>query len=294
MIRVRNVEPTAVVAAKRVLDRLETGGVPNYVGEQRFGYRMDNAPLGRRLLLGRWKEMLDLMLGQPRAEDFAATREGREAYEKGDYVTATQIWPRHQRHERQALEALRQGKSPEKAVMAIDGQQRDFLISALQSEIFNRVLHRRISDGLIDRLTNGDLAWKHDSRAVFQVDQAVADQENAGDGRVGRLEVSPSGPMWGTEMLKASGKPGEWEREALESFELSETDLHGGRQGTAEGARRPMRTPIRDTDISAGVDEHGPYIRLAFDLPRGCFATTVLREIMKTPPQATEDIEEEA
>ena len=35
-----------------------------------------------------------------------------------------------------------------------------------------------------------------------------------------------------------------------------------------------------------GVDEHGPYVRLAFELPRGSFATVVLREIMKADAHA--------
>ena len=47
-----------------------------------------------------------------------------------------------------------------------------------------------------------------------------------------------------------------------------------------------MRVPITDPDLSAGADEHGAYVRLAFELPRGAFATTVLREIMKTHPMA--------
>ena len=38
---------------------------------------------------------------------------------------------------------------------------------------------------------------------------------------------------------------------------------------------------ISQPDGSAGTDEHGGYIRCAFELPVGSFATVVLREIMK-------------
>jgi tRNA(Glu) U13 pseudouridine synthase TruD len=33
--------------------------------------------------------------------------------------------------------------------------------------------------------------------------------------------------------------------------------------------------------LSAGVDEHGPYITVAFVLPPGAFATVLLGELMK-------------
>ena len=52
VIRVRDVEPTHVVRAKKVLDVLAKRGVPNYVGDQRFGYRQNSHRTGRALLLG--------------------------------------------------------------------------------------------------------------------------------------------------------------------------------------------------------------------------------------------------
>lgn len=285
VIRVRGVEPTAVITVKRVLEQLAARGVPNFIGEQRFGYRQENHKLGRLMLLGRWQEMLDLMLGGPRDVDHEATRSGREAYERGDYEATLRAWPRHLRHDRQALDALRQGKAAEQAVMAIDRSQREFLISSVQSVVFNRVLDRRLREGLFDRLVEGDLAWKHDSRAVFAVDRATKEVENGPAGRVSTMQVSPSGPMWGVGMPKAGGAAGQAELEALHGFGLSEADLVGGAQGKAEGGRRPLREFIRDPDVSCGADEHGPYVRLAFEMPRGCYATVVLREIMKPEPK---------
>ncbi|MEM6506570.1 MAG: tRNA pseudouridine(13) synthase TruD, partial [Planctomycetota bacterium] len=42
VIRLREVEPTQVVRAKAVMDVLARHGVPNYVGDQRFGYRQNS------------------------------------------------------------------------------------------------------------------------------------------------------------------------------------------------------------------------------------------------------------
>jgi tRNA pseudouridine13 synthase len=294
VIYVRQVEPTAVVRAKPILDRLTRSGAPNYVGEQRFGYRGDNAELGRLLLLERWSEFIDLLLGQPREADYAPTRAGREAYERKEYAAALEAWPRHHRPERQALDALRQGKAPRNVVLAIDPQQRDFLISAWQSDIFNRVMDRRLRDGLFDRLVEGDLAWKHDSRAVFAVDGTTAEQENAAGGRVATLGVSPSGPMWGAGMTKPAGQVLAWETEALAQTGIDDSRFAGGSHVRAEGSRRPMRTPIKDPAVSGGVDERGPYVRLSFELGRGSFATALLREIMKTTGAAAAEEGSEA
>jgi tRNA(Glu) U13 pseudouridine synthase TruD len=49
------------------------------------------------------------------------------------------------------------------------------------------------------------------------------------------------------------------------------------------GDRRPLRIPVIDHEVEGGIDEHGAYIRCAFELPRGSFATTVMDEVMKTP-----------
>jgi tRNA pseudouridine13 synthase len=283
VIYIREVQPTAVLGARRVLDRLVAHGAPNYIGEQRFGYRQNNHILGRLMLQGQWQAMLDAMLGQPSSADVPVVAAAREHYSRQDYRAALEAWPRHFRHDRQALDLLRQGRSARDAVLGIDLDQRVFLLTALQSAVFNAVLDRRVRDGRLHQLIEGDLAWKHDSRAVFAVDAAIAQAENAPGGRVARMEVSPSGPMWGHGMMRAAAAAGQWELDALQAQGLNEADFPGPQELgiTASGARRPMRLAIRDAEVSGGVDEQGAYVRVAFELERGAFATVVLREIMK-------------
>ena len=281
VIHIRSVDPTAAVRAREVVDHLVKTGVPNYVGRQRFGYRQTNHELGRLLALSRWQPMLDLMLGGPIDTDSPATREGRDAYDRGDFSAALEVWPMQLRHDRQALDALRQGKGPRQAIMSIDNHQREFLISALQSAMFNDVLDQRSRDGLFSRLVEGDLAFKHDNRSVFGVDRATAEVENAAGGRFQRLEISPSGPMWGADMTEPTGRPLEWELRVLDRYGLSRAVLKQADHIPAYGSRRAMRVILRSPEVSGGADEHGSYVRLVFDLTRGSFATVVLREIMK-------------
>ena len=290
VIRIRGAKPGAAEIVTEVMDRLSKGGTANFVGQQRFGYRANNHELGKLLLQGRWQEMLDLMLGDPRPTERPAIRAGRQAYERGNYQAALDAWPRHMRHDRQALDALRQGKSAQEAVMSIDRQQRGFLISSFQSAIFNRALNHRIRDGSFDRLVEGDLAWKHDSRAVFEVDRATAEIENAPQGRVSTLAVSPSGPMWGAKMPKAAAQIGQMEQRLLAEQGLDESDLAGGGHAVAEGKRRPLRVVVQAPEVSQGVDPHGPYLQVSFGLPAGSYATVVLREFMKPTPLAWEEL----
>lgn len=280
VLRLRDVEPTHVVRAKAILDVLARRGVPNYFGAQRFGYRQNSHVLGRLLLRGEHAAFLDEMLGSDYDTESPYIVEGRAHYRAGDYRQALEVWPKTLRYDRQALDALRQGKSPDQAVRVIDRSQREFLISAWQSSVFNAVLDQRVRGGTFDTLLPGDLAWKHDNRSVFAVDDKTAALENAAGGRVPAGDVSPSGPNWGANMTQAAGEPGAMEHSALERSGITEPQLT-----SVEGGRRPMRMTLKHPEVSAGADEHGPYIRASFELPRGAYATVAMRELMKPVDQ---------
>ncbi|MBB6429310.1 tRNA pseudouridine(13) synthase TruD [Algisphaera agarilytica] len=281
VIKLREVDPTAVIKAKPILERLAAEGFPNYLGEQRFGYRNNSHLLGKHLLRGEWQAFLDEMLGKPLPTESDAVQQARTAYEAGDYDLALEHMPKSLRGDRQALDALRQHKTPEKAVNMIDRTQRDFLVTAAQSAIFNAVIDRRLRDGTLSKLLPGDLAWKHDNRSCFTVDAETAELENGPDGRVASLEVSPSGPFWGPGMTQTTGDVLAAERAALEDMGMAEDDFANQRHLSTDGTRRPLRERLLDPEYSSGVDEHGPYLRLAFTLGRGAFATMVVREITK-------------
>lgn len=288
IIKIRNVQPTDVLKAKRVIDRLYAQGVPNFVGDQRFGYRQHNHLLGKLLLAGEYEALLDEMLGKAIDDDPPNMQKARTAYDHRDYDEALKHWPKHLRFDRQALDALRQGFDAKQAVMAIYRTQREFLVSALQSAMFNSILDRRLREGKLAKIIPGDLAWKHDNRSVFLVDQETAEIENTPAGRVPSLEVSPSGPMWGINMTHAQGEPGEIEKQVLDIFGVRPEQLAGVGDVHAEGSRRPMRIALRDPEVAGGADDHGPFVKVAFEMPRGAFATIVLREIMKDAQPAHE------
>jgi tRNA pseudouridine13 synthase len=286
-IKVRDVNPIDVRNAKASLDLLARIGLPNRFGVQRFGYLMNNHLVGRAIILGDHQGALDLILspcdGAPKG-----SVDAREAYARGDFQTAVELMPKVFKLERNALRALSNGEPPPKAFRAIDQTAAGFFISSFQSAIFNAVLNERVRAGTLDRLIPGDLAFVLKNRSTFTVTEAeLRENPQALQSRLDGFEVSPSGPMWGTTMPPAAGEVAEQELAALAQAGVSTKDMElceqRDRLPMIGGDRRPLRIPVIDHEVEGGIDEHGAYIRCAFELPRGSFATTVMDEVMKTP-----------
>ena len=274
-IKVRQSEPERLAKLQDALAELRQRGVPNYFGVQRFGYRGDTWAIGRAVVRSQIDEAVDLILGQPSEQDYGTVRHARELYESGQYAAAANAWPRMFRMERRALRVLaQQSGKRRRAFAAIDRSTRNFYVSAYQSHLFNQVVAQRLPGGL-GTLHDGDLAWLHASGAVFRVEDAAAEQP-----RADTLDISPSGPLYGYRMTQPDGEPGQ-----MEAKLLADEQLPGGafRSGSlrVKGGRRPLRFPPGDAQVALGADQTGPYVELQFALPRGCYATALLRELFQ-------------
>jgi tRNA pseudouridine13 synthase len=279
-VKVRDIEPTHVVKLKAPLDEVRRRGMPNYFGEQRFGRRGDNDKLGAALVRDDNVGVLRLLLGGPDpAVDDPDTVAAREAFDRRDNEASIRAWPRRSGMERRVLARLMKTGRPGAAVRAIDEKLRRLWVSALQSRLFNEVVARRVAAGTLDRLIDGDLAWKHDSGAVFRVEPGQAATEQP---RCDAFEVSPTGPLVGYRMTMPEGEPLRVEQEIFADAGLEPGHFRGHAVGKVKGARRPLRVRPEDVDLSAGVDDHGGYIAVAFTLPPGSFATVLIAELMKS------------
>jgi len=103
--------------------------------------------------------------------------------------------------------------------------------------------------------------------------------------------ISPSGPLPGDRMTRPTAAALEIERLAADEVEAGEFDQLG--MGRFAGARRALRVRPEETMLSAGTDEFGSHITIAFTLPSGSFATVLLRELMKTEAAQQEDDDDE-
>jgi tRNA pseudouridine13 synthase len=156
---------------------------------------------------------------------------------------------------------------------------RRLYVSAFQGRIFNDALTRRLE--AIDQVWPGDLAEKADNGAIFTVTDAAAEQ-----GRAERFEISPTGPIIGYRGKLAEGLMGDIERDVLAAAGVAAEDFRRVGALKIKGGRRALRFALASPALSAGCDEYGEFLELTFTAPPGCYATIVLREIMKTDVDA--------
>jgi tRNA pseudouridine13 synthase len=159
---------------------------------------------------------------------------------------------------------------PEARRAARDRFLRRFALSALQSELFNRWLAERLADGLFAAALLGDVLKKLDSGGVFLCEDAATD-----GARVARFEVSPAGPMFGHKLKAAAGEAAAREARLLAAEGLALADFERG-GGEAEGTRRAARLPV-EVALTPLADGY----QATFELPKGSYATVVMRELMK-------------
>lgn len=273
-IRIRGVGTGPLAPAGAVLKVLIARGVPNYFGPQRFGARGDTGSLGEALIKGDLDEFIARFLGRAQPNDPPDCRAARDAFDAGFYARGLDRWPRHYSNERRALSAYRKKGKAGPAVAAIDKRAKRFYVSAFQSELFNEVLARRITE--IDRVRLGDLAKKSDTGGVFTVEDADKEQP-----RAEAFEISATGPLVGYRSRLAEGEPGQIERAVLAARSLEQEDFRRVGSLRVKGTRRALRFRLDDASLEDGRDEHGPFLEARFIASSGCYATVALREIMK-------------
>jgi tRNA pseudouridine13 synthase len=150
-----------------------------------------------------------------------------------------------------------------------------FFISALQSQIFNRLLAERVAEGLLTSVLGGDWARKQSTGGTFLVEDAARESLRARGG-----EISATLPLHGKKVRLSGGEAGVREERALAALGLRWSDLH-----SRHGDRRLARIYPRDLLIEP---EPGGLL-VHFELPKGSYATTLLRELLKVDVDAPLD-----
>lgn len=175
-----------------------------------------------------------------------------------------------------AREILFSGK-PQK-----DRRAARFLISALQSEVFNAVLDQRID--AIDGVLLGDVARVEESGGLFWVDDVVRDDARAKD-----FEISATGPIFGKKMRVPTEDAARLEAAVWEGFDLPPIEeLKLPRGVRARGTRRPLR--IRPEGLEVESLDEGTGLTICCSLPSGAYVTVLLDALVG----AVEDVSRQA
>ncbi len=112
--------------------------------------------------------------------------------------------------------------------------QRSLYLSAARAAIFNAVLRERVADGTWERLLPGDVANLDGRGSVFPVTALDAELQD----RCERLELHPTGPLWGRGGPDSSGAVLERETRVASAFGALAAGLE---REKVDAARRPLR-----------------------------------------------------
>lgn len=171
-------------------------------------------------------------------------------------------------------ESVRVGRDVLLGEMRISGMsrmKRRFVISALQSYLFNSYALLRSRRGWLRKVLPGDVMKKRDTGGMFVVDAPHREQV-----RMDRGELVITGPMFGKKMKRAEARALELETEVLTAAGLNLYCFEPFHKLGA-GTRRPLF--VYPSEVKVEADGEG--VAMSFFLPKGAYATVLVREIVK-------------
>jgi tRNA pseudouridine13 synthase len=273
---------SAADTAQTVLEQLQIVGTPNYYGWQRFGKPRTNTHIvGRALIDNDLSKTVGAYIGNPYPEEPDHIKLARQAYDDGNLEEAYELMPTGMRYERMMLKALiKQEKKKEilddasykKALYALPKPLSRMFVHAYQSYLFNKAVSQRVELG-INKFVEGDIIIDNEEHLIHDLSPEEAQE------LISNFEAHPTAPLFGSKVPLAGGDLGEMENQILvdegitsENFKCPKFPKLG-----SHGLRRAIRFKI--WDVSAKSTDEG--VLAEFSIPKGCYATAVLREIMK-------------
>lgn len=158
--------------------------------------------------------------------------------------------------------------------------QRGLLLSSARAFLFNEVLGQRVSSHCWDcAMGDGELFALRDSGSVFSepLDDTLRQ-------RLAAADIHPTGPLFGKVGKTAtSAAVAQLENEVVNRHPLLRDGLL---RHQADMARRSLRVmPVSLLAEWPAVDQ----LKLSFSLPKGCFATALVRELLSPVEAPTQE-----
>ena len=169
-----------------------------------------------------------------------------------------------------------EGRNVEKALAMFRGEftpgdrlLRGLLLSSVRSHLFNAVIAERMMRGIWDQPLAGEVYGFPDNNTLLLIPNQRGDEAQ----RFAEGKVELTAPLWGSGELHSADAVQALEMEVASSF----PELTAGLEAAGlRQERRVMRLrPINPALIALPDGD----LQFTFDLPRGTYATTVLREL---------------
>ena len=267
----------------------KTGGFPNYFGVQRFGaVRPVTHLVGERLVRGDIEGAVRTYISFTTPEEDEALQLKRKELEDTPVSDWGKIFgsiPPAMAFERMMVGVLM--NDPEDwigAISIVPANLQMMFTHAYQSWLFNEMLSRRMDAGLpLNAPVEGDIIIPLDANRIPQHENPILTTAKNIDlvtrqVRAGRAFVTIT--LFGSDGELAQGEMGEIEHKVIEENRLSHEDfvIPGLPRCTSKGSRREILCPLKQIDYS--IKDEG--YSLSFSLPKGNYATCLLREFMKS------------
>ncbi|MGD9778660.1 tRNA pseudouridine(13) synthase TruD [Methanomethylovorans sp.] len=271
------------------------GGVPNFFGIQRFGaIRPVTHLVGEALVRGSAEEAAMMYIAASFREEPEETRMARdEVRNTRNFAQGLRTFPPRLRYERAMMHYLVEHPGDYKGSfsMLTETMSRMF-VHAFQSYIYNRVICARIQAGIpLNRAIEGDIVCFKNSGSLPDTSRTQRVNAVNLDGMnnlIKRGRAFVTAPLFGYDTEMATGIPGELESAIIDELKLKPEDfrLEELPAMASRGQRREIllnvqpRFEILEDDLKIGKLK----VMVEFSLPKGSYATTVLREYMKVDP----------
>ena len=289
-IRARLEALTAELAAQ--------GGILNFFGVQRFGtQRPITHTVGRYMIQGDVKGAVLAYLRDIFPEESEEIKEARRLCQTGEYKACLKQMPVFLRYERAMLnelvrggEELRDDARFRAALAVLPRNLQKMFVHAYQAYLFNLIVSLRLEHGLpFNEAMVGDVVCYHDELGLPEperVERVTAAKVDAINRLIRHGRAFVTAPLIGSETAFAEGAEGELEREVLqaEAVRVRDFQLDNLPDLSSTGNRRPILVPVAVKLTELREDERNPgrwSVKLEFFLPKGSYATVVLREYTK-------------
>ncbi len=248
------------------------GKVGNFYGLQRFGSeRLVTHLIGREIVKRNFIQAVELLLCHTTEFDTQMSREIRnKCVDPSNYRQVLKMLPRGMDIERQVLSALVAGRNTIAALRAVPITIRRLFVQAYQAYIFNRCLSRANMRGedLLQPQTE-DLCFEMEGPATF--------------GRIikynptSKTKLVPAIRMAGYTFQPGKGRFENITRAIMQEEEVSAKDFYIKEMEELSNQGGFRQAPLWCTDFRYERDP----LTVSFKLPKGSYATTLLREIIK-------------
>jgi tRNA pseudouridine13 synthase len=246
--------------------------VGNFYGLQRFGSeRLVTHLVGREIVKRNFIKAVELLLSYTTEFDTQMSREIRNrCADPRNYRQVLKMLPRGMDIELQVLSALVAGRNAIAALRAVPIMIRRLFVQAYQAYIFNRCLSRAIMRGeeLLQPQT-GDLCFETGGPVTFG--RIIKYNPNS------KTKLVPAIRMAGYTFQPGKGRFENITRAILQEEEVAPKDFYIKEMQELSQQGGFRQAPLWCTDFWYERDP----LRVSFKLPKGSYATTLLREIIK-------------